>query len=373
MSPSTRSQRCVIQPPEFNCMFESYEQNNADYLSFMENDDLYFVSNLKKLGFKGFKASPSSEVCKEGQLTPNGVVQFLTVGRNLQEAYFFRSFRNRYLPRADNLDIHSITTSVAFQSLFAVLHGFLPEKQIVKTLIQKSSENFCTSINSSIDKCHCHYLDELLPLIQRAVQQGRFIFKDDFMSISDVEKALNSPTRGKLSAVELYSLLMPLVCNGQNYRCHKLTDHFMKFTEDGILMLINKTFEHFITLSKDPVFRAFADSYSYPFLDAMVMNSKRWSDKKIHLYSGDFTFFLSLLTSLGTPIEEHITSPTRLVFELYRGQTKSMYIRALLNGKLITQELSMCAGERTEKHGMCPLVALADFLKQKRSSLPCYR
>ncbi|KAK3600118.1 hypothetical protein CHS0354_000142 [Potamilus streckersoni] len=375
ISPSTKSQGPGIQPPEFNCMFKSCEQNNADFLNFKKTADLYFASNRNKLGFKGFPASPNSEVCLEGELTPKGVVQLLTVGRNLQEAYFFRSFHNRYLPKAEILDIHGITTSVAFQSLLAFLHGFLPEKQIVKTLIWKSSKNFCSSVNSSIDNCHCNYLDELLPQIQRAVHHGHFIFKDDFISIAEVEKTLNSPRKGKLSAVELYSLLMPLVCKGLNYQCHNLTGHFMKFTKDGMLLLINKTFEHFISLSKDPVFRTFSDSYSYPFLEAMVTNtySKRWLDKRIHLYSGDQTFLISLLTSLGTSIEEHIPPATRLVFEMYRGQTKRYYVRVLLNGNVITQKLSMCEAGITATHGMCPLVALADFLRQKVSSLPCYR
>ncbi|KAK3601844.1 hypothetical protein CHS0354_041767 [Potamilus streckersoni] len=370
MSPSVRG--LFSRLPEFNCMFESYEESNADFLSFKETADLYFASNRKKFGFNDFYPSTRSEVCHDGQLTPKEVVQFLTVGRNLQEAYFFRSFRNKYLPRADILDINSMTTSAAFQSLVAFLHGFLPEKQLMKTSIRKSTENFCVSVNSSIDSCHCHYIDERLPQIQRAVQHGRFIFKDDFMPIAEVEKILNSPRRGQLSAIELYNLLMPLVCN---YQCRKLTGHFMKFTEEGMLLLINKTSEHFITLSKDPVFKAFSHSYTYPFLEAMVKNiySKRSSDQKIHLYSGDLTFLLSLLTSLGTPIKEHIPPASRLVFELYRGQTKSYYVRVLLNGEVITQELSICRAGRMATHGMCPLVALADFLREKVSSLQCYR
>ncbi|KAL3866529.1 hypothetical protein ACJMK2_043822 [Sinanodonta woodiana] len=375
MLPSTKTKEHVIQPPEFSCMFESCEYNNTDFLSFKKTADLYFASNRNKLGFKGFPASPNPDVCLHGELTPKGVVQLLTVGRSLQESYFTKSFRNRHLPRANVLDIHSITTSAAFQSLLAFLHGFLPEKQIVKTLIRKSSENFCTSINSSIDNCHCHYLDELFPRVQGAVQHGRFIFKDDFDSISDVENILNIPMRGKLSAVELYNLLMPQVCKGQNYQCHNFTGHFINFSEDGMLLLIKKTSEHFIALSRNPVFKAFSDSYAYPFIEAMLTNmySTNWSQKRIHLYSGDVTFLISLLTSLGIPIEEQVPSATRLVFELYRGETKRYYVRVLLNGEVITQKLSMCGAKITVAHGMCPLIALADFMKQKVRSLPCYR
>nr|KAI8728349.1 hypothetical protein BgiMline_032853 [Biomphalaria glabrata] len=389
------------------CNFKKFSKSHISEKVRSYLEMLYLKENTKyrggkKSGFKVLKPlAQNGETCHSDGLTAVGVSQMIQLGEFLARSYAGKLGSLSGVTSLEGL-AETVGDVVLYQSLVAVLHGLLNDKQFVSSDVTKLSSDF-TAPNSVKGKV-LKYKSELHDYVGWAYKKEGSLFKE--IMTSDPEK--------ELPARDIIAYLSNIVHSNTNPGSE--ADELLgkvDLTLWDIDDLFNKSDTHHGYLASSSFFQMYANHNTYhlrqrikEFLHLGELEESS-PGNNLRLLAVDDLMMLSLLVSLNVTVDKHLAPASRLVLEVFHlsspgamsgapsiqrvqnivsSQNSKLkdshaiqkvasspenkhptllsslypsahypidYIRILFNGKVITPSLSACSADFLASQGLC--------------------
>ena len=319
------------------------------------------------------------KVCKNGHLTPLGILQHSYLGDHLRSSY---QDLLHDLDISKDVLIQSTDYYRTIQSAASMMIGFLLDKLSVlpsnspALLIHVNEDEYPDThylFDETNSALYCPKVKEILTNNSQSEQYKHFLAKIDplFHKLANV---IRSPRKAVPRLNRVVDIMYTRVCHGQGLPPAP-TGRFP-------VNLVNEAFSYahqFMSIKHGPPAEiqttALLSQIAKRTLMAILKLSRdvpshmQEHGQKIAVYSGHDSIITPLLINLGA--SDHMWPPyaSRIVFELYTHQTQEKllltqnllysYIRVLYNGKVITQDLRFCVSE-VNNNELCQVM---DFLR----------
>ncbi len=319
--------------------------------------------------YPGSAAKP----CKNGMLTVEGFRQHKALGALLSARYSSHLFENSVSIQqvAESIYVQSTDTRRTLHSAAAFMLGFLPDQRKWRQQVTlhvspgvllhapapwvkpvfKTCKNFHSFAASQLWKTNYHQteLSQYMPFFERLV----YVFKQTSLKRLAPREVFDSiVTRG------CHVKDNPLPCSSENCLDYNSANKLFEYID---WTFVNYNTPLAATLASIPFLR---HSLYETMLD--VVNHKPGA-KKFLLSVGHDTTITQYLTALGISVDEWMPYATRVTFELWKssqGSEKVSYVRVLLNGVPVTNQLVPWKRQESEMlHSeLLPFTEWEDFL-----------
>ncbi|CAI5440749.1 unnamed protein product [Caenorhabditis angaria] len=337
--------------------FEKYKElvNSEDFQTFLKV--VPALSTWPKF--------PEDEKCSSGQLTAEGALQHVKLGKFFRKQYAKSSL---FTEDMENMKTRIVTSKYnrTFQSVLAFSSEFFFKQRnhFLPITIKASNHSFqCVDqfCNCKLAKKmrikyyeqqHLEYFENLLKNDRILREETEFVQSfDDFSSSSDPFKIID------VALGKYICRRKPLPC--KNEKC---------LTNDYLNKLIDIT-----TLRGQKMYNSSGISKRLHLLEAwpvlsylkMALEKMRVKSEKnyIRVFSGHDVLIAPLLRVLGIPFVDPPHYTSRLVFEIYEHSEEGLFIRVLFNGFNRSADVSFC-NENNLKFGMCRASAFETFMQE---------
>ena len=357
----SKSEDCLVDT--------SLMENDGTFKTFVQTMAKFTEAHLHGNYFQNWDLFPNISFCPEASLTGVGAIQHLKLGQYLRDKYLTQSsiFDNE-TALTSQITTYSSETTRTYQSAIAFLFGFLTQSDFNLNYlnISRSDGYFCPHELPKDKNCNCQY-GEIL-----ANKFGN-LRKKYFVSSMKNNKNILTPFQdynfGRISPfIALMDVTFVAVCHGRSNLC--LTDNnatclnreqikqiWEKFNDEtGYVVEHIKNTKYFY----NALYPLMAD-IANRFKDHI----KERSQQRLIVYSSHDTALMSLLYMLEIDASWRRYAG-RIILELYESESESHsdtdkhYIRILLNGQDVTQNVKFCKGKTFK--GLCNFTFFNDFV-----------
>ncbi|GFO16217.1 hypothetical protein PoB_004272200 [Plakobranchus ocellatus] len=278
------------------------------------------------------RGAPETSVQSE-QLSVLGVIQMIKLGEFLGKSYF-KKLRSIAAPPGESPRLAETTGDLLlYQTLSALLHGLLTEKQFVAADINKVGSSFCRVLGHSGSVCNAYHnsLQHLQHFMQEAFNKETHLFKDVKLSSFNFAEFWQDFQRD-WSAKEAIGFVSNRLCAEKHHK-KVASSRFkskkpVKISSGHLNLLFNVSDAHVAYMSASEVFQSFAKSYSLLLLQfADQWLTCHWckgsvchDENDMKIVSLNELSMLSLLSALYLQPSKHILPASRLVIEVFHMQ-----------------------------------------------------
>ena len=290
----------------------TYKQYVSSILNISKSIEYsHFASSFLK-----FPVLPSAFHCYVAQLTPQGVMQHLKLGKTLKEVYINQLNLLSHPWEADDIVVHSTKFKRTFQSALAFLYGFLPRFDLSQLrLLEGQGLSYCNN------NCHC----DIVSLLDDKYDNERKSYRNSHPGVLELVERLSTLVKDGPSAPDILNplamrdALMAYACHGNKLPC---VDGICVQPEDVSSIVSYEEWETKQKKSKAKHKASKLKAYGLlkdmiRYMDTMMRDGK----PKFVLYSAHDKTLNFLLTSLGVPVYQLPHYASRLAIEVYRNTT----------------------------------------------------
>ncbi|KAL8564468.1 hypothetical protein ACOMHN_017610 [Nucella lapillus] len=309
-----------------------------------------------------FEMLPGEKGCRvEDVSTPVlsrmiGLGEFLS--RRYQEALPQLQDRGR-----DPVVAGSVPELPPFQSVSALLHGLLGEKQFCRMEVRKLERHAVRGVSTHQP---CPVIAQIEPFMERAYAQEKGIFKDQDFTGQGPQPLYRSLGVGRSTAAkDVVTSLHHRACDIDRDLCGE--GRCLNLTEGDVGHLWEAISQHNAYLSSSSVFQSYAAVDTARHMETLFSwfsQTGTPADKVLKVDMADDYFFLKLLSTLGHRLQNPILPSTRLVIEQFRkahSQGPARFWRVLVDGEVVTDGLLSCVGGAAK--GLCGVDTLKAHLQ----------
>ncbi|KIH64257.1 histidine acid phosphatase [Ancylostoma duodenale] len=338
------------------------------YRKLIESDDFqFFLRHDPK--FKKFARIPSLSECSPQQMTAEGALQHVKLGKYMRNKY---SASNIFSPESRlNVSVTSSQYNRTFQSAIAFTSSFLyPSKaSIPQIFIQASNFTFmCTHKN-----CQCNPAKKWRHQYEQE-HAGYFLKRspEHLREFADALRTHSAFTK-TVDPIQMMDVALGrFVCRRRSLPCFGKG----KCLSYGFLSkLLNETsVRGKIMFDEGPRYVAKklqlveAHGVLYHVMEAMVKLRSFPHTNIIQIFSGHDVMLAPLLRVMGVPFTDPPRYAAHLVIEFYEAidspsAKDALLLRFIYNGVDITRNVNFC--EVVLKNGLCPAQQLENFVQNR--------
>ncbi|XP_005104752.1 uncharacterized protein LOC101864243 [Aplysia californica] len=312
----------MSQTSSAECRFQEFAQRHASVKVQSYPETVLLKEEMKsssaKSDFRVFKRFTESRGCKTNSLSSYGIAQLIQLGEYLQRCYSEKLHSFQSLPLHKEF-AETVGEEVLFQSLSAVLHGLLTEKQFVRFDIRKSPANFCKRCKSQVGPCSCREHEDLHYFVEPSFYRERHILKEGLVH---VQKRAFLKQHQNIPVKEIISHISRVACGDENGIRGAIQ---VPLREIDNLFDLSDSFNSYI--SSQPLFRSYAQARMRPLWEVVeawlhpthapdnVSVEGKIDDFKI--VSVDELMMLSFLASMSKTLDRHMAPASRFVVEMF--------------------------------------------------------
>uniref|UniRef100_T1ISF2 2-phosphoxylose phosphatase 1 n=1 Tax=Strigamia maritima TaxID=126957 RepID=T1ISF2_STRMM len=341
------------------------------YVKFMRNKER---ERSKSDLFRHFHLLPIlSEQCLSGQLSSQGIIQMLRLGKLLHQVYLKRHYLVNETTALQDVIVFCSNVPRTYQSVLAFLHSFLPSYPSWNNVKMGSGLTFCHSRKF----CDCPVIDK----IEQVIWKEKWTHLKSHPAVFNLIQSL-TPLYGVVSDQDgglpdsLFDSLMVYLCHQQKMPCDKngicasvdQLNNLMAFLDwsgrqtanHGLFRRASKLRTHGLLV--DIVHR----------LINIKSRNKKKSIPRIVIYSGHDLTLIAIMSALGFYDGSKIPYASRLIFELYKSHdSKEFHVKIIYNGRDLTKRISLCSHSKshniknqTKSDFICPLSNLELYISK---------
>ena len=231
----------------------------------------------------------------------------------------------------------------AFQSMFALLYGMLPDKLFMTCSVRKFNRHV---VRGAGDYSWCDSVSNIEPFMVQSYEAEREIFKS-----SHHHHASSGPeTRAK----RLLQAMFNCRCDAKRSISGNGNDNL----STSFKQVLDSVSKHNTYLLVSTLFRAYAVSDLYLYVqDLLTWFEMLGNSANVRVDGVSEFFFLKVMAVLGYRNPGPLLPGCRLVVEQYRKSVSHNdgmeYWRFLVNGRVVSGEVGLCAGLLS--HAFCSL------------------
>ena len=358
-------------PPALSCLLNTTQHPEAR--AFVAAMDRARAAMPKGSPLLRFSLYPQSRVCAGAQLTGQGALQHLQLGRQLHGAYVLK---HRLVSQGNGSELREVLVrstdySRTFQSAVALVYGLLPHLNFTQLPLQLAALTTMCSTRLTGLQCKCPMAASLHGTIKR--EQRRRTANNSLAQAIKAEVAglLDVPAARLPWVSAMLEVLMGHACHGLPLPCRpapgdpatkkcfpwSLVHKMWSYSDlEGVKSPSNYAEHRRDRLNMHPLLYEIANR---------LLNLTRGLEKsKLVLYSGHDLTLTPLLKVLGIYDGAWPPYASRLALEVWRGADRQYFVRAVYNGRDRTSSLRFC-GQDELVEGLCPLDNLVYFVRYK--------
>ncbi|KAK6734478.1 hypothetical protein RB195_017956 [Necator americanus] len=341
--------------------FEQYRLlvGNEDFQFFLRHD----------AKFKTFPWAPSGSECSPGQMTAEGALQHVKLGKYMRSKY---AGSNIFSQESHlNVSVTSSQFNRTFQSAIAFTSSFLyPSRASVPQIFVRAS-NFtfmCTNVNCQCDlakQWRLRYEEEHANYFLKRSPEHLRIFAESLRKHPDFSWAIDPLQVVDVALGKYICRRRPLPCFGKE-SC---------LSYDFLNQLLNETsvrgkimFDEGLRYISQKLHLVEAHGVLFHITETVRKLRKFAHTNIIQIFSGHDVMLAPLLRVMGVPFTDPPHYVSHLIVEFYEdvgnpSVKDALHLRFIYNGVDVTKNVIFC--EMILKNGLCPAHQLEEFLHSR--------
>ena len=306
-----------------NCSHKaSFSSQYKQYVSSIVNaSKTNDYSNFAR-SFLKFPVLPYLHRCNVAQLTPQGVIQHLKLGKVLKELYISRFNLLSHPWEPDDVVIYSTKFRRTFQSALAFLYGFLPKFDLSELkMLMGQGLSYCNN------NCNC----DLVVSLDEKYNQERKAYRNSHPGVLELIEKLSTIVKDGpgspdiVNPVAMRDALMTYTCHSHKLPCY---EGVCVQPEDVSSIISYEEWESKQKKSRAKNKASKLRSYGLlkdlaNYVDTMMRDGK----PKVALFSAHDKTINYLLTSLGATVYQMPHYASRLIIEVYKNTITSKSVQ----------------------------------------------